>query len=517
MDRWRGLGLLAGLGAGAFVLPLYDIWSDVAVPPYKSVSSTLAENALPVALAVVFLAGVVLLSRRDWDADETFRAAKWTSSVTLVGAVLMAWVLGIQLVVQGDVKPFVVAGNAVVIAAVSGLAIGISDVERRRRYATLQTQRNHFSALYENTTDAIVTFGPTTEGVDVTNTNRTFDALTDDPPRQVLDRLEPTSDAEIDVDVETDELNATDGEFSPVEYVRAGARLDVEAQTTVDGAQRFFKLRVVPTDNRHTYVVLTDIGEQKERERLIEERGERLEREKSQRERELEERTDQLEFLHSLLRHDVQNGVMVIRSRANFVADRTDGQLEEFAETIVSRSTDIGDQIDRMRVALETLTSEEWETQPISISLLTERVESVAGANPEADLAVEGRLPDVSVRADEMFGDVLDNLLRNAVEHNASETPTVRVRAAVEDDYVRIEVADDGPGIPEDQRDAVFRRGVTSASASGDSGSGFGLFFADSMVDAYGGSIRVEDSDLGGACFVLELNRPASDDATESP
>lgn len=70
---------------------------------------------------------------------------------------------------------------------------------------------------------------------------------------------------------------------------------------------------------------------------------------------------------------------------------------------------------------------------------------------------------------------------------------------------VRVRIADNGHGVPAEQRDDVFRRGKTGHAKT--TGSGFGLFFVDSMVTAYGGDVWIEDAALGGAAFVLELPR----------
>ncbi len=131
------------------------------------------------------------------------------------------------------------------------------------------------------------------------------------------------------------------------------------------------------------------------------------------------------------------------------------------------------------------------------------------GAGPReatADVTVKTDIDEgLPVLADEMIDDVFDNVLRNAVVHNDSDDPTVEVTAAAEGDTIRVEVADDGPGIDEQHRDTVFRRGVTTAKGDGESGSGFGLFFVDTMVSSYDGSVWVEDNEPTGARFVFEF------------
>ena len=98
------------------------------------------------------------------------------------------------------------------------------------------------------------------------------------------------------------------------------------------------------------------------------------------------------------------------------------------------------------------------------------------------------------------------NLLENAVRHAASR---VRVRLRAGRDGVRLEVADDGPGIPAEERERVFDRFVAlhEARARG-TGSGLGLAIARQVALRHGGTLTVADSDLGGACLVLVL--PAS-------
>ena len=114
------------------------------------------------------------------------------------------------------------------------------------------------------------------------------------------------------------------------------------------------------------------------------------------------------------------------------------------------------------------------------------------------------------MEADNILDDVVANLLRNAVEHNDKEQVDIRLTAREEGNDVRFEVADNGPGIPEAHRDKVFRRGVSGANDGGPGGSGFGLFFIDTMVEGYGGEIHIEDNDHEGTRFVVRL--PAAAD-----
>lgn len=98
---------------------------------------------------------------------------------------------------------------------------------------------------------------------------------------------------------------------------------------------------------------------------------------------------------------------------------------------------------------------------------------------------------------------VVANLLENAVNHTPAGTG-VLARACLEGERVRVEVLDQGPGIPPAERERLFRpfeRGHTRAP-----GSGLGLTIARGFVEAHGGHLWLEDPDAGrGARFVFTL------------
>lgn len=99
---------------------------------------------------------------------------------------------------------------------------------------------------------------------------------------------------------------------------------------------------------------------------------------------------------------------------------------------------------------------------------------------------------------------VVRNLLDNAARHANS---TVRVSVTERARQVELVVEDDGVGIPAGERERVFDRFVRldEARARDAGGSGLGLAIVAEIVGGHGGSVRVEDSSLGGARFVVRL------------
>ncbi|MEU5644408.1 sensor histidine kinase [Streptomyces milbemycinicus] len=99
---------------------------------------------------------------------------------------------------------------------------------------------------------------------------------------------------------------------------------------------------------------------------------------------------------------------------------------------------------------------------------------------------------------------LLTNLTDNARRHARS---TVSVGVAVRDDMVELAVDDDGPGIPESDRERVFERftRLDDARARQDGGTGLGLAIAKDIAHAHGGTLTLHTSPRGGARVLLRL------------
>lgn len=109
----------------------------------------------------------------------------------------------------------------------------------------------------------------------------------------------------------------------------------------------------------------------------------------------------------------------------------------------------------------------------------------------------------VSVDPDRII-QVLVNLLANAVKFSSRES-TVEIKFRSEQGFVEISIADEGPGVPEDQRSAIFERFRQARLADRHSGSGLGLAICKSIIDAHHGKIGVREHEPTGSEFYIQI------------
>jgi PAS domain S-box-containing protein len=218
---------------------------------------------------------------------------------------------------------------------------------------------------------------------------------------------------------------------------------------------------------------------------------------RTRRERQLAQRNERLNDFASVVSHDLRNPLNIASAHAELARDteNPDPHLAKIDESLRRMEDLIEDLLARARG------DQDLEREPLSLADVVHRAwEGVDTA--DATLVIDC---DASLDADpDRLQQLFENLFRNAVEHGG-ESVTVTVGTTDDGFYV----ADDGPGVPEDERDAVFEQGVTHS----EEGTGYGLAIVTDIVDGHGWSISVGDSESDGARFdvknVRSLTGPA--------
>lgn len=126
----------------------------------------------------------------------------------------------------------------------------------------------------------------------------------------------------------------------------------------------------------------------------------------------------------------------------------------------------------------------------------------VQASYPDAAVTYDTTIPIATINANNMIFSAFRNLLKNAIQHNDKPLAEVTVSATDQAETLTIRVADNGPGIPADRKDAIFAKGEHGLESAG---TGIGLYLVETLVTSYGGEISVEDNDPEGSVFVVEL------------
>lgn len=225
---------------------------------------------------------------------------------------------------------------------------------------------------------------------------------------------------------------------------------------------------------------------------------------------ELRRRNERLAVLNRVLQHDVRNDALVIRGWASVVRKERGPDADDRLDRIVSASNgiiELTESTASFTDALTTAATADLEPRPLAETVEAE-LEKVRARHDEAVLGVDGSLPDVDVLAHSMLSAVFRDLLTNAVEHSDAPTPRVRISAERRNGTAAVRIADNGPGIPADQRDRLLESEVTAAS---DPESRFGLPLVGALVEQFDGEISVEDADDGGTAVTVVLQTAESD------
>jgi PAS domain S-box-containing protein len=216
---------------------------------------------------------------------------------------------------------------------------------------------------------------------------------------------------------------------------------------------------------------------------------------------ERKEAEQRAEFLHSLLRHDLGNKLQIIHGNLEVATTGDYEDAETLVETALASTDEAMELIDSVRM-LERL-EHDPDCQPITIGNVVDRVvEQYEELSTEKGMEIETDADSVPpVLAGSLLGELVANLVENAIHH--SEGTLVRVRARERAEIVRLAVEDDGTGIPPENRERILEKGM---KGEGSTGSGLGTYLARQIAETYGGDLAVEESPLGGARFVVTLS-----------
>lgn len=214
--------------------------------------------------------------------------------------------------------------------------------------------------------------------------------------------------------------------------------------------------------------------------------------------------------------HDLAEPLRMVTSYLELLSSRYGADLDERAHRYIGFASEGAI---RMRALIEDLlalarvASAEAPTEAVDLEkVLAATVAGLGLRLREVGGSVEHSSLPVVVGNKGQLSQLLTNLVGNALKFADVDRPMVRVSAGREGDRWRIDVDDNGPGVPEPFRHEVFDMFRRLRPRSDASGTGIGLAIAKKVVERHGGEIAVTDSPAGGARFWFTL--PATESSS---
>jgi signal transduction histidine kinase len=232
------------------------------------------------------------------------------------------------------------------------------------------------------------------------------------------------------------------------------------------------------------------------------------------------EMSRQLAEVDRLRRDLVANASHELRTPLGALRARLENMVDGVEPTDSASLADALRQVERLGSLVDQLLDlSKLESGAVPLELTEVRVDSLldqvvaewkeqAGARG-VRIELEPGSPGLVLRVDaERMRQVLANLLANAIRHSP-DVGRVLISARADGARARLEIADEGPGIPAEDLERVFERFYRSdpARSADAGGAGLGLAIARWIVELHGGTIRAAQGDPNGCRIVVELPR----------
>jgi signal transduction histidine kinase len=212
----------------------------------------------------------------------------------------------------------------------------------------------------------------------------------------------------------------------------------------------------------------------------------------------LKARDERMQMMLAGIAHEVRNPLGGLELYAGLLREALAGQAERLDE-VARIEREVGHLKAVVNEFLEFARRAPPRLEPVALRALLDEVRELTAAPGGAAITVDAE-PSLTVCADAgQLRRALLNLARNAV--TAARGGHVQLAAHRAGDAVRIEVRDDGPGVPADLRDKIFAPFFTTR----EKGTGLGLAFVREIVQDHGGEIAVADAPGGGSVFSFGL------------
>lgn len=224
-----------------------------------------------------------------------------------------------------------------------------------------------------------------------------------------------------------------------------------------------------------------------------------------------EELIKELESFAFIISHDLKTPLRGIASVSDWLIKDYESKLDEtgkeYLGLLKNRVVKLESLIDGV-LHYSRAVRVDQEKEKINLNSIFEEVKELIGPEKNVNLVLDNSLPEIMFAKSAMI-QVLSNLIGNAIKHNDKETVKINIGCIEKEEEYCIYVKDNGPGIPEEYHEKVFKIFQTLKDKEGASGStGIGLTVVKKIVESNAGKVWIESNkEMEGSKFCFTVNK----------
>ncbi len=467
--------VIVGYGALTGTIHLYHLLGDSS----PGLIPTVYGAFIPFCLSIGLVAGGVWAGRRSIHPRYLQKLVIWTitgGAVFLVSGMLFVsyqTAVGGALVAQLYVLSNVATGGAVV-----GFVIGqyAGQIQRQneqldRYQQRLEREHERYVVLFDSLLNPAIQYDLLGETAVIRVANPAFERLFDADSGTM-------SGTRVESAIEPSNIETSAFDIERALHADTAVQNEVRLKTAV--GIKDFLVHVIPPAVSSVgtgHLVAVDISDRKQYVR-------------------------RLEVLNRVLRHDLRNDAGVIIGNTQLLTELNGPS--EYIETIRTTATDMVSLSETVREIENALDSDQRSNGTLKLQqILNGCIDRAMTDYPNAKIVNQWECDSaVRILGNDQLAIAFDNVIENAIEHNDRDVPEVIVTVTNEiTDFVTVEIADDGPGLPERER-RVFNDGTESEL---EHSFGLGLWLVNWVVVDSGGNVTVDETDAGGGLIRIHL------------
>ncbi|WGI16925.1 PAS domain-containing sensor histidine kinase [Methanonatronarchaeum sp. AMET-Sl] len=205
------------------------------------------------------------------------------------------------------------------------------------------------------------------------------------------------------------------------------------------------------------------------------------------------------EFMRSTMNHDLKNKIQLMEGYIDLLQEKlkNPGKTEQNYLNKVKTSIEDTKKLIKKIQDIEGVKKEEvgpTKIQPV----IWESIKQYENNLEENNITLNKNISDCTVKAGPLLKEVFKNLITNSIKH--AECNEIKIKTTTQKNKCKITYQDNGKGIPNQLKEKVFEKGVSSQG-----GSGLGLYLCKKIINRYDGEIELKNNK--GAKFEITLNK----------